>query len=35
MSLRKQPLGAIPQNTAQVARRVFRKGNIYIRIKME
>jgi len=35
MSMRKQPLGAIPQNTAQVARRVFRKGNIYMKIADE
>lgn len=35
MSLRKQPLGEIPENTARVARRVFRKGNIYLRIADE
>lgn len=35
MSMRKQPLGEIPKNTAQVARRVFRKGNNYMKIADE
>lgn len=32
MSVRKQPLGAIPDDTVRIARAAFRKGNVYITI---
>jgi transposase len=35
MSLRKQPLGPVPENTARVAKAAFRKGNSYIKIADE
>src|ERR1700691_967975 len=35
MSLRKQPLGPIPENTARVARAALRKDNNYIKIANE
>lgn len=35
MSLRKQPLGEVPESTAKVAHRAFKKGNIYIRVADE
>lgn len=35
MSLRKQPLGPIPERTKQTAARVFRKGNPYVRLADE
>jgi len=35
MSLRKQPLGPIPESTTRVARGAFRKGNLYIRVADE
>src|ERR1700752_100826 len=35
VSLRKQPLGPIPENTKQIASRAFKKGNPYIKIADE
>lgn len=35
MSLRKQPLGPIPENTKRVAAKAFKKGNGYIRLADE
>lgn len=32
MSLRKQPLGDVPPDTARIAKAAFRKGNVYIEI---
>ena len=33
MSLRAQPIPAIPELTAQVARAAFRKGNVYMQMR--
>jgi transposase len=35
MSLRKQPLGPIPESTRQIAERAFKKGNLYLKIAQE
>ncbi|PWT75301.1 MAG: IS5/IS1182 family transposase [Bacteroidetes bacterium] len=35
MSLRKQSLGPVPEDTARVARKAFKKGNLYIKIADE
>lgn len=35
MSMRKQGLGPIPENTKQIATKVFRKGNLYMKIADE
>lgn len=35
MSLKPQPVGEIPEDTARVARAVFRKGNVYLRLRDE
>jgi transposase len=35
MSMRKQPLGDIPENTARVARKAFKKGNVCTKIADE
>jgi len=32
MSLQAQPIPAIPEITAQIARRAFRKGNVYMQM---
>jgi len=33
MSLRPDPIGSVPEETAQVARVVFRKGNLCLRLR--
>jgi transposase len=35
MSLRPQPMGPIPEETARVAKAVFRRGNLYMRMRDE
>ena len=35
MSLHPQAIGPVPEETARVARAVFRKGNLYVRIRDE
>ncbi len=35
MSLQPQPIGPVPEQTAQVARAAFPKGNVYIRLRDE
>ncbi len=35
MSLHPQAIGPVPEETARVARAVFRKGNLYLRIRDE
>jgi hypothetical protein len=32
MSMRKQPLGEVPENTARVARKALGKKNIYVNV---
>lgn len=33
MSLRPDPIGPVPEETARVAKKVFRKGNMYMRLR--
>jgi transposase len=33
MSLKPDPVGEIPEATARLARTVFRKGNVYLRLR--
>lgn len=33
MSLRPDPIGPVPEETVRVAQRVFRKGNMYLRLR--
>lgn len=33
MSLRPDPIGPVPEETARVAKKVFRKGNMYLRLR--
>jgi transposase len=35
MSLRPHPMGPVPEDTARVARAVFRRGNLYRRMRDE
>src|SRR4051812_6911455 len=35
MSLKPEPLGAIPEDTARAARAAFPKGNVYMRLRNE
>ncbi len=33
MSLQAQPIPRIPETTAKIARRAFRKGNVYMQMR--
>jgi transposase len=35
MSLRAEPIGPVPEETARIARAVFRQGNGYLRLRDE
>ena len=35
MSLRPEPIGSVPEATARIARAVFRRGNVYLRLRDE
>ena len=35
MSLRPDPIGPVPEETARIARATFRRGNVYLRLRDE
>jgi transposase len=35
MSLRPEPIGPVPEETARIARAAFRRGNVYLRLRDE
>ena len=35
MSLRPEPIGPVPEETSRVAHAVFRRGNVYLKLRDE
>jgi transposase len=35
MSLRPEPIGSVPEETARIAHAVFRRGNVYLKMRDE